>query len=71
MELFVFFICVWVFISVCLFIRNGHPEENEKWSTFIFEIILISGILAIAGIVIMFMVIATLLGVLALFGVIG
>lgn len=71
MELLIFFICSWVFISVLLFIWNGHPEENETWSAFIFGIILISGILAIAGMVMLFIVGMIMLGTLALFGVIG
>ena len=71
MELFIFFICVWIFITICLFIWNGRPGENEKWSTFMFEIILISGILAIAGMVILFWIAITLIVILALFGVIG
>jgi hypothetical protein len=71
MELFVFFICSWIFISILLFIWNGHPGENEKWSAFIFGIILISGILAIAGMVILFIIGMIMLGILALFGIIG
>lgn len=71
MELLIFFICSWVFISVLLFMLNGHPEENETWSAFIFSIILISGILAIAGMIMLFIFGMMLLGTLALFGVIG
>lgn len=74
MALLYFFICSWVLITILLFILTRHPEENEKWSTFILEIITFSTLLTIAEVVIVlviFIVIAIILGVLALFGVIG
>lgn len=74
MALLYFFICSWVLTTILLFILIRHPEENEKWSTFILEIITFSTLLTIAEVVIVlviFMVIAIYLGVLALFGVIG
>lgn len=74
MALLYFFICSWALITILLFILTRHPEENEKWSTFILEIITFSTLLTIAEVVIVlviFMVIAIYLGVLALFRVIG
>ena len=74
MVLLYFFMCSWVLITILLFILTRHPEENEKWSTFILEIITFSTLLTIAEVVIVlivFMVIAIFLGVLALFRVIG
>lgn len=74
MELLYFFIFSWVLITILLFILNRHPEENEKWSTFILEIITFSTLLTISEVVIVLivcMVIAIFLGLLALFGVIG
>lgn len=74
MVLLYFFMCSWVLITILLFILTRHPEENEKWSTFILEIITLSTLLTIAEaviVLIIFMVIAIFLGVLALFGVIG
>jgi hypothetical protein len=67
MALLYFFICSWVLITILLFILTRHPEENEKWSTFILEIITLSTLLTIAEVVIVLVI----LGVLALFGVIG
>ena len=69
MSLLYFLICSWVLITILLFILTRHPEENEKWSTFILEIITCSTLLTIAEVVIMAIVI--FLWVLALFCVIG
>lgn len=74
MVLLYLFICSWVLITILLFILADHPEENEKWSIFILEIITFSTLLTIAEVVIVIivlMVIAIFLGLLALFGVIG
>lgn len=71
MALLYFFMCSWALITILLFILTRHPEENEKWSTFILQIITFSTLLAMAEIVIVFIVIAIFLGALALFGVIG
>lgn len=74
MALLYFFMCSWALITILLFILARHPEENEKWSTFILQIITFSTLLAMAEIVIVlivFIVIAIFLGALALFGVIG
>ena len=74
MALLYFFMCSWALITILLFILTRHPEENEKWSTFILQIITFSTLLVMAEIVIVlivFIVIAIFLGVLALFGVIG
>lgn len=74
MTILYFFICSWVLTTILLFILTRHPEENEKWSTFILEIITCSTLLTIAEIVIVFIVfmaIVIFLGVLALFCVIG
>lgn len=73
MKLLYFFVCSWVLITILLFILTRHPEENEKWSTFILEIITCSTLLTIAEVVIVFIVfmaIMIFLGVLALFCVI-
>lgn len=74
MTLLYFFICSWIFITIVLFILTRRPEENEKWSTFILQIITFSTLLTIAEVVIVFAIfftIAIFLGMLALFGVIG
>lgn len=74
MALLYFFMCSWALITILLFILTRHPEENEKWPTFILQIITFSTLLAMAEIVIVlivFIVIAIFLGALALFGVIG
>ena len=74
MSLLYFFICSWVLTTILLFILTRHPEENEKWLTFILEIMTFSTLLTIAEVVIVFVIfiiIAIFLGVLALFGVIG
>lgn len=74
MALLYFFMCSWALITILLFILTRHPEENEKWLTFILQIITFSTLLAMAEIVIVlivFIVIAIFLGALALFGVIG
>lgn len=74
MSLLYFFMCSWILITILLFILTKHPEENEKWSAFILEIITFSTLLTIAEVVIVlivFMIIAIFLGVLALFGAIG
>lgn len=74
MTILYFFICSWVLTTILLFILTRHPEENEKWSTFILEIITCSTLLTIAEVVIMFtafMAVVIFLGVLALFCAIG
>ena len=67
------FICIWVLTTILSFILT-RPEEYEKRSTFILEIITLSVLLTISEaiiVLIIFMVISIFLGVLALFGVIG
>lgn len=73
MSLLYFFICIWVLTTILSFILT-RPEEYEKRSTFILEIITLSVLLTISEaiiVLIIFMVISIFLGVLALFGVIG
>ena len=73
MTLLYSFICIWVLTTILSFILT-RPEEYEKRSTFILEIITLSVLLTISEaiiILIIFMVISIFLGVLALFGVIG
>ena len=73
MELLYFFVCIWVLTTILSFILT-RPEEYEKRSTFILEIITLSVLLTISEaiiVLIIFMVISIFLGVLALFGVIG
>ena len=73
MTLFYSFICIWVLTTILSFILT-RPEEYEKRSTFILEIITLSVLLTISEAIILliiFMVISIFLGVLALFGVIG
>ena len=67
------FICICVLTTILSFILT-RPEEYEKRSTFILEIITLSVLLTISEaiiVLIIFMVISIFLGVLALFGVIG
>ena len=73
MTLLYSFICIWVLTTILSFILT-RPEEYEKRSTFILEIIICSVLLTISEaiiVLIIFMVISIFLGVLALFGVIG
>ena len=73
MTLLYSFICIWVLTTILSFILT-RPEEYEKRSTFILEIIILSVLLTISEaiiVLIIFMVISIFLGVLALFGVIG
>ena len=73
MSLLYSFICIWVLTTILSFILT-RPEEYEKRSTFILEIITLSVLLTISEaiiVLIIFMVISIFLGVLALFGVIG
>lgn len=73
MSLLYFFICIWVLTTILSFILT-RPEEYEKRSTFILDIIILSLLLTISEaiiVLIIFMVISIFLGVLALFGVIG
>lgn len=73
MELLYLFICIWALTTILSFILT-RPEEYEKRSTFILEIITLSVLLTISEaiiVLIIFMVISIFLGVLALFGVIG
>ena len=73
MTLLYSFICIWVLTTILSFILT-RPEEYEKRSTFILEIITLSVLLTISEaiiVLIIFMVISIFLGVLALFGVIG
>lgn len=73
MSLLYCFICIWVLTTILSFILT-RPEEYEKRSTFILEIITLSVLLTIAEaiiVLIIFMVISIFLGILALFGVIG
>ena len=73
MTLLYSFICIWVLTTILSFILT-RPEEYEKRSTFILEIITLSVLLTISEAIILliiFMVISIFLGVLALFGVIG
>ena len=73
MSLLYSFICIWVLTTILSFILT-RPEEYEKRSTFILEIITLSVLLTIFEaiiVIIIFMVISIFLEVLALFGVIG
>lgn len=73
MSLLYFFICSLVLTTILSFILT-RPEEYEKRSTFILEIITLSVLLTIAEaiiVLIIFMVISIFLGVLVSFGVIG